>query len=133
MPTPKTKRQRVCASPHIITFMHYPIIQPYLAVDFLDLILGQVFSNMLHVEILHSPHTMRRDGVVVNTLASKPRGPGFNSWSDRALYPSPNSCGKAVSFQLPWLHEVCDMFTVSITLSALLLCCTLWFNLVYLC
>ena len=55
---------------------------------------------------------MRRDGVVVNTLAPRPRGPGFNSWSDRTL-PSRSSFGQAVNSQLPWwgyeaVHEGCD-------------------------
>jgi hypothetical protein len=27
-----------------------------------------------------------RDGLVVNTLAPRPRDPGFNSWSDRTLH-----------------------------------------------
>ena len=28
---------------------------------------------------------MRRDGIVVTTLAPRPIGPGFNSWSNRTL------------------------------------------------
>jgi hypothetical protein len=71
---------------------------------------------------------VRRDGVVVNTLAPRPRGPGFNSWSDRTL-PSRSSFGQAVNSQLPWwgyeaVHEGCDhwfVFTMCITLIALLL------------
>ena len=70
---------------------------------------------------------VRRDGVVVNTLAFRPRGPGFNSLSDRTL-PSRSSCGQAVSSQLPWrtyeaVLEGWDprfLFTVCLTLIALL-------------
>ena len=40
---------------------------------------------------------MRHDGIVVNTLASRPRGAGFNSWPDRTLYRHVAAVGKLLT------------------------------------
>jgi hypothetical protein len=77
--------------------------------------------------LIRTKRLVRRDGVVVNMLALRPRVPGFNSWSDRTL-PSRSSCGQAVNSQLRWrgneaVHEGCDhwfVFTMRITLIAML-------------
>ena len=71
--------------------------------------------------------TTRRDGIVVNTLASRPIGSGFNSWSYRALYRHVAAVGKLLTLNClgggyEAVHEGYDhwfVFSACITLSAL--------------
>ena len=67
------------------------------------------------------PQIVSRDGVVVITSASRVRGAGFNSWSDRTLHVI-TAVSKLLTFNR--LGEGCDhwiVFTVCVTTSALLL------------
>ena len=63
--------------------------EPFVVMRLQRLVMMAMYRPFLTIDV-------KRDGVVVNTLASWPRDPGFNSWSDRTL-PSRSSCGQAVN------------------------------------
>ena len=67
-----------------------------------DMEIKEMCSEKLRLLLKVTPklrsHKYRRDGIIFNTLASRPGSPGFKSWSDWTLYRHV----AAVNFQLPW-------------------------------